>query len=90
MAFREPSWRWPALERSMSCSGVQGILVDDPADLVGAMDKLMMRDCEVAQSMGEIGYRTVTGHFSFDAFVSRLWSVMAEAVPAPTRCPADP
>lgn len=79
MAFRKPIVAMAtAGTLDVVTPGREGLLIDAEHELVGAIAKLI-REPALAMRMGEEGYRSVAGYFSFDAFVSRLSGVMSKA-----------
>lgn len=79
MAFRKPIIAVAcAGTLDVVVSGEQGLLISSEHELPFAIEALLA-DPVRARQMGAAGHAAVCGRFSFDAFVSRLWTVLAEA-----------
>jgi glycosyltransferase involved in cell wall biosynthesis len=83
MAYRKPIVAMASAGTlDVVTSGEQGLLIDDEAGLVDAI-VTFIGDRALALRMGEAGYRTSSGPFSFDAFVTRLWALLSDVLRAP-------
>jgi phosphatidylinositol alpha-1,6-mannosyltransferase len=75
MAFRKPIVAVASAGTLVVIApGREGLLIGGEAELPAAIET-MMRDPSLAARMGKAGREAVTGRFSFDAFVGRLWEV---------------
>jgi len=64
-------------------NGVNGLLVDplEPRSIAEGIFRLL-KDKDLAASLGEQGYKRVTSYFSFDSFVDRFEKKLAEFLPS--------
>ena len=85
MAFRKPIIAVASRGTlDVVTSGKEGLLIETSADLARAIAAIVA-DRALGERLGEAGYRSVSDHFSFGAFVGRLSALITAVVGAAPR-----